>query len=488
MIFDLRFTIARPERANRKSPIVNSAERGPSRLAAGHHLERPWNSRRSSDEAARCGPGRPALRWRRQGAPILTVLLFANFLSIQFIPPSHAGDWPQWRGPTRNAYPATDAPDVATLPKDLKPIWRVTIGGGFSSPVVAKDMLVYLDENGPKEVAHALDAKTGKEIWNVPFADRFEDEWGAGPRSTPVIDGDRVYALSCNGEFRCFSLADGKTIWAAGFEKDFGVKFLGSKAREGTASRRGNNGSVIVDGDDVIVPVGNTNGASLVSFDKRTGKVIWKTGSDEAAYSSPMVATIAGVKQVIALTADALMGAERATGKILWRVPLVTNAKRHAATPVIIGNRVIVNSHTIGMVCFDITKDSGGFKATKAWTNEKLLINLSTPVLVGEHLYCQGPQKDYVCVEASTGRLKWSQPGFGAGKKDNSSTIAVGQNLLVLTEDGQLVLLAADIAKYRELGRLQVCGNTWSHPAYADGKLFVRDGRQLLCLDLARPK
>ena len=333
-----------------------------------------------------------------------------------------------------------------------------------------------------------IDATTGKEIWNVPFADRFEDEWGAGPRSTPLIDGDRVYVLSCNGELRCLNLADGKMIWGASFEKDFGVKFLGSKANEGTASRRGNNGSVLVDADALIVPVGNTNGSSLVCFDKLTGKVIWKTGNDEAAYSSPAIATMAGVKQIVAFTADALIGVERFTGKMLWRVPLVTNAKRHAAMPVIMGDRVLVNSHTIGLVCFEITKDSGGFKAAEAWTNRKLLINLSTPVLVGQHLYCQGAQKDYVCVDAITGRLVWSQPGFGSGKKDNSSTIVVGGNLLVLTEDGQLILIAADSAKYRELGRLQVCGSTWSFPAYAGGKLYVRDGRQLLCLDLASAK
>jgi hypothetical protein len=106
-------------------------------------------------------------------------------------------------------------------------------------------------------------------------------------------------------------------------------------------------------------------------------------------------------------------------------------------------------------------------------------------VVVGQYLYCQGANKDYICADAKTGELKWSQPGFGSGKKDYSSTIVLGRNLLVLSEDGTLLLLEANPAKYTELGRLQACGNTWSFPAYADGKLFVRDGRQLLCLDLA---
>jgi outer membrane protein assembly factor BamB len=104
---------------------------------------------------------------------------------------------------------------------------------------------------------------------------------------------------------------------------------------------------------------------------------------------------------------------------------------------------------------------------------------------VDGHLYCQGASKVYVCVDANTGKLKWTQPGFGLGRKDYASTIATGKNLLVLTEDGNLLLLAANPEKYTELGRVQVCGNTWSHPAYANGRLFVRDGRSLQCFDLA---
>jgi len=180
-----------------------------------------------------------------------------------------------------------------------------------------------------------------------------------------------------------------------------------------------------------------------------------------------------------------LLGADLTNGKILWRVPLKTNAKRHAATPVIGKDTVMVNSHTFGLICFKIARDSAGFTASEAWANKDLKINLATPVVVDQYLYCQGANKDYICADVRTGELKWSQPGFGTGKKDYSSTIVLGKNLLVLTEEGTLLLLDADPGKYTERGRLQVCGNTWSFPAYADGKLFVRDGRQLLCLDVA---
>jgi len=395
-----------------------------------------------------------------------------------------ASDWPQWHGPTRDCRLPAAEPVPASLPNDVKPVWKIPIGGGFSSPVVADGKLAYLDENGSREVAHLIEAKTGKEIWNVPFAGRYEDEWGAGPRSTPFIDGDRVYAQSCNGEFCCLGLADGKIIWGTSFEKDFDVKFLGSKANSGTATRRGNNGSCLVDGDRVIVPVGGTAGATLVAFDKRSGKVIWKSGDDEAAYSSPVLATLAGTRQIVYLSADSLAGYDPGSGRILWREPLKTDAKRHACSPVIVGDTVTVNSHTFGTLCFRIGKAGGGFKAERAWSNEELKTNLATAVAVGDYFYNQGPNRDYVCFDAKSGAIQWSKPGFGQGKKDYSSTIVAGNKLLVLTENGTLLLLKADPGGCAELGRVQICGNTWSFPAYADGNLYVRDGRQLACYKL----
>lgn len=395
-----------------------------------------------------------------------------------------AGDWPQWLGPTRDNHVAAEEKISNNLSADLKPVWKIPIGGGFSSPIVFGNKVVYFDENGEKEIVHFLDAKTGKEIWQTPIASRYSDEWGTGPRSTPFVDGNRVYVQSCNGEFRCLNLANGKILWGASFEKDFGVKFLGSKANQGTSSRRGNNGSGIIDENAVIVPVGSTNGATLVAFDKLTGKVLWKSGHDETAYSSLQIATFDDVKQVIAFTADALMGVARENGKQLWRVPLRTGAKRHAATPVIFGNNVVVNSHTIGLVCFKIAKQLDQFSATKIWANKELKINLSTPVFVDGFLYSQGPQKNFVCADAKSGKLKWAQPGFG---NENSSTIVSGNKLLVLTDAGELVLISATPEKYTELNRIQVCGKNWNFPALANGKLYVRDARELFCYDLTGP-
>ena len=397
---------------------------------------------------------------------------------------ARAADWPQWRGPNRDGHPA-DSATISSLPKEVKLVWKRAVGSGFSSPIVAAGKLIYLDEQAGQEVAHCLRASSGDEIWRAPYAKAEGDEWGSGPRSTPFVDGDRVYFQSMNGEFRCLKVADGKVLWGFSFKR-YGISFS-TKSSEGTAARRGNNGSGIVDGNYVYVPVGAT-GASIVCFDKQTGKEIWKSGDDEAAYSSFVIAILAGTKQLVAFTAEALTGLDLKSGEALWRVPFKTGAKRHAATPVIDGDTVTVNSQTIGLVRTKISKNGNTFSTSPVWADKRLTINLATPVLLNGHLYSYGPirTKDYVCVDAGTGTLDWTATGFGIGKDqtDYASTIAVGKNLLLLTYDGQLVLIAGDPAKYTELGRVQVCGKTWSHPALADGKLYVRDGHSLQCLDL----
>ena len=123
-----------------------------------------------------------------------------------------SSDWPQWRGPTRTGHASAEAPAVASLPAELNPVWKISVGGGFSSPIVAGDQLIYLDELDGREFAHALEARTGKELWRVAYAKASQDEFGPGPRSTPIIDGKRLYVQACNGEFRCLNLADRKSV------------------------------------------------------------------------------------------------------------------------------------------------------------------------------------------------------------------------------------------------------------------------------------
>jgi outer membrane protein assembly factor BamB len=410
--------------------------------------------------------------------------------SIFVFATAHAADWPQWRGPNRDAIVKDPNHPLDKLPDDPKVLWKVDAGPGQSSPVISGGKVVYFDAKNDQETAHCLDAATGKELWNTAVAPtvEFSPSYGGGPRCTPLIDGDRVYLQSSGGEFRCLSMADGKKIWGVSFGNDYGATFLGNTsgdpAAKETASRRhGNNGSSAIDGDRIFVPVGSVNGATLVCFDKKTGKEIWRAGNDNTAYSSVMVGTLAGVRQAIHFTADALMGVDVASGKILWRTPLKTGAKRHACTPVIGPDSVVVASSSIGTQKFQITKTGLDVAAQKAWANTSCKTNLGTPTLLGDKLFTlgSGDRADLECLDFATGNQLWAQPGFG----DYASLTTVNDKILVLNSTGELILIKADPTQYQELGRTQLCAKTWASPAYADGKIYVKDEGHVTAYALA---
>jgi outer membrane protein assembly factor BamB len=399
-------------------------------------------------------------------------------------------DWPQWRGPARAGVIADPKHQITKLPQDPKPLWEIAVGPGQSSPVIYQGKLLIMDGIAGKEVLHCLDAGNGKELWQTEIGPmvEFQNAYGEGPRCTPLVDEDRVYAQSCGGEFRCLSLKDGKQIWSTSFGDNYGATWFGNKspdpeAKETASRRHGNNGSAVVDGDRIFVPVGSPKKGTLVAFDKLTGKELWTAGQDNTAYSSVMVATLAGTRQAVHLTADALMGVDARDGKILWREPLKTGAKRHVATPVIDGDTVTVTSTSIGTIRFEITQSGGNFNATRKWENSTMKVVISSPIQVGSNLFSpgQGNRCDLVCLNAATGEERWREPGLG----DYASLTAVNDSLLVLDSTGELRLVAASDAGYKELGRSHFVGKTWASPAYSDGKLFVRDGSKLLALQIA---
>lgn len=401
-----------------------------------------------------------------------------------------AADWPQWRGPNRDGKaPGTES--ITSLPAQPKTLWKINTGPGHASVIIAGKYLAYVDEQGGNEAVHLCDAATGKEIWRQmcgKLADYYN--YGTGPRTTPLFDGDRLYTQSGRGEFTCFSVADGKKLWRKNFETDYGATWFGNKsgdpAAKETASRRhGNNGAPVIDGDRIFVPVGSPNGATLVAFDKKTGKELWKVGNDNTAYSSLMVATLAGTRQVVHLTADALMGVDCATGSMLWRTPVKTGAKRHVFTPIIDGDTVTISSTSVGMTRFHVARTGETFSLTPDWVCNDVKITISSSVQVGDKIYGIGTSKgqsqsDYVCVDAKTGKLLWSKSGFG----DYASTTAIGDKLLVLNSTGEMFLLAANPTAYKEISRIQPCGKTYSHPAVVDGKLFVRDEKNIYALGI----
>lgn len=405
-------------------------------------------------------------------ACVLTSGFFAGFQGC-------ASDWAQWRGPQRDGHTPETFP--ATLSAGSTPLWRIPVGHGYASPVVSSNTVVYLDEAGGREVAHAVDAATGKPLWTTPLGPVFTDEFEPGPRSTPVIDGDRVYVQTTLGELQCLALADGALRWGTNFA-GYGMQWVHDRASNiGAASRRGNTGSPVLDGERLLVQVGSTNGAAFVAFDKRSGKELWKSQSDLTSFSSPVVGTLGGRPQMVAVSCEGLLALDPANGALLWRIPFKTGANRNVLTPILVGDTVYYASHTTGLRATRVRPEGGAVHAEDAWLNRDAKINLSTPVVVGRHLYGLGPTRDFICVDRDSGKILWSQPGFGA----SAATLAASNGrLLVLTDLGELVLLAANPERYEELGRIQVCGKTFSHPAFAGGVLYVRDPQQLAAFRL----
>jgi outer membrane protein assembly factor BamB len=394
-----------------------------------------------------------------------------------------AADWPQWRGPERTGHVNER---LETLPAEPKVLWKIDTTEGLSSPVVSRGKVFLFEAENAHETLRALNANTGERIWSVQIDDTFKDAQGPpGPRCTPVVDGDRVYAVSCRGELRCIDVANGKIIWGASYTTNFGATFIGEKGKAPGASRHGNNGSPLVVGDRLYACAGGTNGA-IVCFNKKTGEVIWKSLAEPAAYSPPVILKIRDQDQLVCFMADALLAVSPADGKLLWRFPIKTDFARHVTTPVAFNDIVVVSSHQVGMVGVRVSAEG----ATQAWLSKESAMNFSSPVAIRNHLYGLGPKSDIICVDIPTGKQLWSKPGYFTTSPDRSegALIAFKDNLLMLTDGGRLVLFAESPTEFHEVATAQICGLNWCNPAYVDGKLFLREGVKttgsLMCVQI----
>jgi outer membrane protein assembly factor BamB len=403
---------------------------------------------------------------------------------------AHAADWPQQRGPLWSGAVAAGEAPLNTLPSEPRVVWKGPVAGGFAAPVMAGGRVYYLDLQQDKEVVHALNAATAKPLWEAPLFSAHKDGFGTGPRCAPVVDGKLVFAQSCKGEFQCLAADTGKVVWRTNFVDDFGGIYIGEKGDAKGGSRHGFTGGPLVDGDVVYVQVGSPKGAGVVCFQKATGKVVWKSQNDMAGYAPPLLATLAGVRQLVSFTAEGLIGLGVKDGALLWRVPITTPFGRHVTAPVVHGDLVVVASHAVGLIATRIVRKGDVFAAEPAWTHKEFAMNFSSPVVVGDHLYGLGPAKNVECIALATGEAAWQQPGCVSSSADKAfaSFITMGDRVLMLNDSGELILFAADPRQFTQLGRVQVCGSNWCHPAYADGRLYLRDHKQLMCVELAEKK
>jgi outer membrane protein assembly factor BamB len=409
---------------------------------------------------------------------------FVAVLMLFSVLASRASDWPQFLGPTRNGiYPGTDL--AQEWPKEgPRVVWQRKVGQGFSGPVVSGGKLVLFHRLEDKETIECLDPGTGQSLWSFDYPTGYHDDFGfdEGPRATPAIEGDRVYTYGAEGVLHCLDLGTGKKLWSVDARKDFQAQ----KGFFGIAC------SPLVDSNSVFLNIGGRNGGGIVAFDKNNGKIHWRATSDEASYSSPTFARINGRSCAFFLTSANLVATDPTSGKIIFqtqfRPPIRTSVS--AATPLIIGDLVFVSaSYGTGAELLKVNGDS----AEKVWSSDEVLSNhYATSIHYKGFLYgIHGrtdpgfePGASLRCVELSTGKVRWEQKDFGAA----TLTLA-GDQLLMLTERGELIRAAASPSGYQASARAQILPNqARAHPALADGRFYARSKEKLVCVDLRKPK
>jgi outer membrane protein assembly factor BamB len=378
--------------------------------------------------------------------------------------------WTNFRGPDRDGH-YRQQPVRTDWAGPLTPLWKQPVGGGYASFVIAEGRAFTIEQRGARELAAAYDLATGRELWTSAWEVRFQHSMGGdGPRATPTWDDGRLYVLGATGEFRAIDAATGRVLWRTDILADAGALNID----HGTSAA-----PLVVDNTVVVLP-GGSNGQSVVAYDRQSGKRVWSVLDDRAAYSSPMLVTLAGVRQILAHTETRLVGLSPENGTLLWEFPWRTpNA---AAQPLITApDRVFISAETDAAMLELSAGADGKLIARELWRTTRMNNKFTSPVLHDGFIYGLD-EAILACIDASTGDLKWKGGRYGYGQ-----VILASGHLIVLTEEGELALVRADPSSHQEIARFAaIDGKTWNHPAMSDGILLIRNIEEMAAFDLRK--
>lgn len=408
----------------------------------------------------------------RSSFPVLaacTIILFAT--------PLYAQDWPQWRGPNRDG----SAPALSSKwPKSLNEQWKVTVGVGHASPVVANGKIYVFARQGEEETLLSLDAATGKEIWtsSQPISYTMHPAatgHGKGPKSTPVVYRGNVFTLGISGVLSAHDARTGKLKWRHEFSKQY----------PNTSPLYGTAMSPLVENGLVIAHVGGQDKGALTAFDAETGAVKWSNDMDGPAYASPIIVKLAGLRQVVTFMQKDFVGVDAASGKLLWKLPAKTEYDENSVTPISYKDMLIFSRETQGLFAIRLVKQGGEIVPHEVWNNKENMLYLSTPVLQGNTLFGFSMLKkgQFFALDADTGKTLWQGPGRMG---ENAAILNAGGSVfLALTNEASLIVLPVNAKEYVPTVQYTVANSpTWAHPVVSGNRILIKDEDTLRSLTL----
>lgn len=391
------------------------------------------------------------------------LILFASF--------AWNADWPQYRGINRDGISKETAIIKTWTETGPKVVWKTPVGDGYSGMAIVGNRIYTMDAKDKDEFVVCMDATSGKELWRYRNDSNFVNDQGNGPRGTPTVESDVVYSFGAQGGLSALNAKDGSKIWTHDVKKDVG----------GKVPIWGFSSSPLIEGELLILPVGGADNNAIVAFNKKTGAIAWRSQGDEPGYSSAIATTIKGVRQILVFSGTKLLSVSPADGKLLWSYPWKTDWFVNAAVPIVMpDDKVFISTaYDVGAAVLKVNVAGGKHSVQEVWLSKSMRNHFNTSIYHNGHIY--GFDNAVLkCIDANTGEDKWKRSGFGRG-----SLLLADGHLIVLSERGQLVMVEATPTEYKEKASAEVLqGKCWTMPTLVNGKLFVRNQKEMVCLDL----
>jgi len=427
--------------------------------------------------------------------------------------PTLADDWPQWRGPNRDAV-WRETGIVEVLPAKPKYVWRVPVGGGFAGPAVADgrvfvlDRVLSKDEGDPVnkwnvtdpveggERILCLDQRTGQPLWRHQYPCRYQISYPSGPRATPTISDERAYTVGAMGDLLCLDVETGNVLWSKNYVRDFGT----------TINPWGMTAAPLIDGERVILLVGGADGACVFALDRKSGREIWRSlDAEDPGYSSPILIEAGGTRQLIVWNSLGVYSLDPNTGTVYWSHPYETKMAHSVATPVYDPERrlLFVSSFFQGPRMLQLAPDRPdakllwrGYSESELPANtDKIHCLMSTPAFFDNHLFGVDSYGMLRCLELDEGNRIWETlDATGEARWSNAFLIRHEDRFFLFNEKGELILARLKASGYEDISRMKLLEPTlkmrrrqvvWSHPAFADRCIFARNDQEIVCVDLA---